>query len=210
MCYNYIVGKIDKKVIVENIKKYYIYGFSISEVAKKVEMSPSGVKYILKRDSVTIRLRSDAVRLKHNTRLKSYSSFISKKIPKNLQNLYLISLALYWGEGSKTGNTIAITNSDPDIILIFLKFLRKICKVDEKRIHILIHYHSDQNENKLVSYWSSITKVSKSNFYKSTIHTKNKKQSTKRLKFGTISLRYSDSLLFKEILARIDELKKIG
>ena len=188
------------------IKKLYISGLSISEVATYVKMSPSGVLYYLKKENVTMRNRSEAVRMKHHARLHSYSVVLPKKVPKNLSSLYQISLALYWGEGSKTGNTVAIANSDPKLILFFLSFLRKICHVDETRLRILIHYHKNQNESDLINYWSSITKISKNQFYKSTLHKGNSQQSTKHLKFGTISLRYADSLLFKDLLTRIEEL----
>lgn len=193
----------------KKIKALYLSGSSISEVAYSMNLSSSGIAYHLKKMNVKMRERSGAVLLKHHKRLDSFSSNIPKKISAKFRNLYLVSLALYWGEGSKTGNTIAITNSDPDIILLFLGFLRKICQIDEKRLRILIHYHPDQNECQLVTYWSNLTKISESQFYKSTLHRGNNKKSTNRLKFGTISLRYSDSLLHKELLSRIEELKNI-
>lgn len=190
------------------IKKLYISGHSISEVAEIVKMSSSGVKYILEKEKVEIRKRSDAVRIKHHRRLDSYTSFLPKKIPKHLNNLYFLGLALYWGEGAKSGNTVAITNSDPYLILTFLNFLNKICKVDYKRLHILIHHHEDQKEEKLIKYWSKLTKIDRSQFYKSALHVKISKGSTKSLEFGTISLRYADSLLLRDILAGIEKLKK--
>lgn len=170
-------------------------------------MSCSGVKYVLDRDKVPMRTRSEAVRSKHYKRLDSYSCRLPKEIPSKYIKLYITSIALYWGKGSKTGNTVAIANSDPELILVFLTFLRKICKVDEKRLHILIHYHLDQNEGDLVTFWSTFTKIERSQFYVGTIHKKVQKSSTKRLKFGTISLRYADSLLLRDILERIEHIK---
>lgn len=192
----------------EKIKKLYTSGHSISEVAKIMDKSSSGVKYILSKEKVEIRERSDAVRIKHHRRLKSYTSFLPEKIPKHLNDLYLLGLALYWGEGAKSGNTVAITNSDPSLILTFLDFLNRICKVDHKRLHILIHHHEDQKEEELIKYWSKLTKIDRSQFYKSTLHRKISKGSTKSLEFGTISLRYADSLLLRDILTGIEKLKK--
>ena len=77
----------------------------------------------------------------------------------------------------------------------------------EKRLHILIHYHHGQNEKDLLVFWSNLTKIDQKQFYASTVHTKSKKDSTKRLKFGTISLRYADSLLLKDILEGINRIK---
>ena len=194
-------------MIDNEIKKLYISGFSLSEVAQKVKMSSSGVKYILLKNGIRLRNRSDAVRVKHHKRLDSYGCNLPKKVPVTLKKLYTTGLALYWGEGSKTGNTVAIANSDPLLILTFLDFLRKICHVDERRLHILIHYHNDQDEKNLIDFWSKLTKINKKQFYLSTVHSKNKKNSTKGLKFGTISLRYSDSVLLKDILEGINHIK---
>lgn len=194
-------------VIKDKIKDAYISGLSIAEVAKKFKISCSGARYILLKGGVAMRSRSNAVRIKHHKKLNSFSCSIVKKIPKELNTLYIAGLALYWGEGSKSGNTIAIANSDPALIVMFLTFLRKICKVDETRLHILVHYYSDQKEKDLINFWSKITKINRSQFYISTLHKEKTKHSTKRLKFGTISLRYADSLLFKEILERINTIK---
>lgn len=194
-------------MIHKDIQDSYNSGLSISEIAKKFERSPSGVKYILCKEGVIMRSISESVRIKHHTRLGSYTASLEKNIPDNLKTLYVTGLALYWGEGSKSGTTVAIANSDPDLILVFLDFLRTLCHIDEKRLYLLIHYHSDQNEEDLIAFWSKITKIQRSQFYASTLHRGSKKESTKRLKFGTISLRYSDSILLKEILSRIEEIK---
>jgi hypothetical protein len=199
-----------KDTIEGKIKALYSANFSIAEVAEELNMSPSGIRYHLVKNGVNIRKRSDAVRVKHNKKLNSHSSHIPKNIPINLQKIYFIGLSLYWGEGSKTGNTVAITNSDPSLILSFLVFLRKICLIDEKRLHILIHYHENQNEDSLIRHWSEICKIPKAQFYKSSLHKKSSKKSTNYLKFGTISLRYADTVLFNELLIRIEQLKIVN
>lgn len=205
VCYNEWVT--EKNIVI--IKKLYTSGFSIAEISLKTSFSKSGIQYILKKEKVIMRTRSDAVRLQHHTRLSSYTSYFPDTIPQNLECLYFVGLSLYWGEGSKTGNTIVITNSDPDIILIFVTFLRKICHIDEKRLHLLIQCHSEQNQADLIRFWSLLTNVPTSQFYKCTVKKSSSKESTKRLEFGTISLRYADSLLFKELLVRVYSLKTL-
>ncbi len=192
----------------ETIRELYLSSLSISEIGSRLSLSPSGVMYQLKKQGVPMRSRSEANRIKHNKMLDSFSAILPEDIPKTSLGLYLIALALYWGEGAKTSNTVAITNSDPEVIRTFLLFLRKICHIDDRRLRVLIHYHQNQNENELILYWSSLLVINPSQFYKSTLHKKSTKKSTNYLKFGTISLRYSDSLLHKEILARIKVLKK--
>ncbi len=199
-------NKSDSNIVAKNL---YLSGLSIAGVAKRMKLSSSGVVYKLKKEKVILRNRSEAVRLLYNQSSGSYSTLLPKDIPKDLQTLYYVNLALYWGEGSKTGTTVALTNSDPDLVASFLIFLRRVCQIDEKRLHAVIHCHEDHNQEELLLFWSKVTKIPKNQFYKSTLHTSHKKRSsTKRLKFGTISLRYSDSLLLGNLLARIELLKE--
>lgn len=69
-----------------------------------------------------------------------------------------------------------------------------------------MYYHSNQQEKELITFWSSGTNINKKQFYVSTVHKKSSQQSTKHLKFGTISLRYSDLPLLEDILERIRRL----
>ena len=38
--------------------------------------------------------------------------------------LHLAGCMLYWAEGSKDRNTVKLTNSDPDLVAMFVRFLR--------------------------------------------------------------------------------------
>ena len=112
---------------------------------------------------------------------------------------------LYWAEGwkNKTGS-IAFSNSDPKMIKLFLKFLRKICGVYENRLHILLHLYEDQNERDLKRYWSEITEIPLDQFNASYIHQGKPGTYNKKSKYGTVSLRYCDKKLLDQILERIE------
>ena len=55
--------------------------------------------------------------------------------PKTLEEAKLLGLGLglYWGEGYKKGNNeCGFTNSDPDIILLIIRWFQKIYSIDKK------------------------------------------------------------------------------
>lgn len=112
---------------------------------------------------------------------------------------------IYWGEGTKSGNSVVLSNSDPKIIRLFLKFLRVICGVAEKRLRIVIHKYPDHDENKLREFWSNITKIPNSQFCKSFLHNKPTGNYKRISEYGTISLRYSDKTLLEIINRWISE-----
>ena len=78
------------------------------------------------------------------------------------QELRILALGLYWGEGGKTQKgAVRISNSDPEIILIMMRFFREICIVEEGKFRAGIHTHSVSQAKKAELYWSQITKNSK-------------------------------------------------
>ena len=78
---------------------------------------------------------------------------------------------LYWAEGTKEkenrpGSGVQFTNSDPQMINIFLKWLTKICGVNKNEIYfdIFIHENSKNNLEKVIDFWSKSTGFPKKHF----------------------------------------------
>ena len=119
----------------------------------------------------------------------------------SLQDLKILGIALYWAEGGKTQRgLVRIANGDPKIIEIMMEFLRKICYVPEKKFRGHIHIHPHLNIKKAENYWSSVSKIPLSQFYKTyskhNISSQNKKNS---LPFGTFDIYVCNTKLFLKI-----------
>lgn len=90
---------------------------------------------------------------------------------KNLVNKnsrFIAGLMLYWAEGNKKSKA-AIANSDPRIIKFMVSWLREFWDVTPAQIKVHLHLHSGQDENRMKSYWSSLTSIPLENFGKSFI-----------------------------------------
>ncbi len=75
---------------------------------------------------------------------------------------------LHLGEGAKwkSHRGLMLGSSDPDIIRLYIKLL-KICYGKKNTdMRCRISYRADQDINELETYWSKITNISRSNFYK--------------------------------------------
>jgi hypothetical protein len=46
---------------------------------------------------------------------------------------------LYWAEGSKTRNVAALTNSDPEVLRLYLRFLRECHSVADEKVALTVH-----------------------------------------------------------------------
>ena len=104
---------------------------------------------------------------------------IKKKAKKEIgkiskRELWMIGTALYWGEGAKEkstkkkarGSRVRLSNSDPNLIRIFLKWLVKICKVPKKEIYFRISLHETAKErlDEVQEYWAKVTNFPLENF----------------------------------------------
>jgi hypothetical protein len=83
------------------------------------------------------------------------------------EDLRLIGSALYWAEGNlKYRNALRFANSKPEIIQIIMRFFREVCGIPDERIKARVHTHPNINYKKTLKFWTSITKLSKQNFYR--------------------------------------------
>jgi len=103
------------------------------------------------------------------------------------RELMLIGAALYWGEGTKSDNlgrlpSLAFTNSDPTMVKVYLRFVRKIFKVPSVR-----------------------TGLPKDRFYVTTMVSRLSagKRNPRLLPHGTLALRVCDRKLFHHMKGMI-------
>jgi len=127
------------------------------------------------------------------------------------RELLLVGAALYWGEGAKIGknnNAIILSNSDPCLINLFLRFIREILAVDENKIRVGIQIHKNLDISKTKEFWSRITNLPTDRFYitqqvSSASHFKRPKRF---LPFGTMIVRINSRQLAYRVRGYIDGL----
>ncbi len=138
------------------------------------------------------------------------------------ENLKLIGIALYWAEGykrpiirdgkTKTYHPVSLTNSDPFLVKVFLRFLREICLVPEEKIHAGLRIYEHQNEGHLLEFWSRTTRISPNNFekfYYGVSKSSQGKRPYNILPYGTIQIRVNNTNLYHKIMGWIEGLGNI-
>ncbi len=112
------------------------------------------------------------------------------------RDLFCVGTALYWGEGTKKKRSVVeITNTDPNMIKIMMKFLKVICKVpvEKFRGHVYIHEHMPQK--KIERYWSRVSEIPKSQFFKTTVQKNRNRLKNDTLPYGTFAIIVCDTKL---------------
>jgi hypothetical protein len=106
------------------------------------------------------------------------------------RDLWMIGVGLYIGEGSKSFETAQVSNSDPDIVKLAVKWFKDICGLENDHITIVMNLYPDNDEKKCFNYWRRITGLPAKQFRKTQIDKRTNKSSYKKRKlpYGTVRL----------------------
>lgn len=204
-------------------------GLAITKIASELGVSKASVSVwvrgiILSQDQLD-KLHSTCNRYKNallgakikreigiSNRLKFQTS--GREKAKELNWLHVAGCMLYWGEGAKTRNCCKISNSDPCLLLLFIKFLYQCYDVTSDQIKVTIYAHTTVNSIEHIElYWQKILNLPRSCFYKSvqnktSIASKNKKPKDS-LPYGTVHLSVKSSTkIVQSIFGAIQEYCK--
>ena len=107
------------------------------------------------------------------------------------RDLWFLGIGLYLGEGTKMNEVVRISNSDPGVIKIALRWFREICGLGDKNFRLILYSYPDIDIDWAIKYWSKITGLSKKQFAKTQIDTRDDKLKKKKnkLPYGTLHIR---------------------
>ena len=116
--------------------------------------------------------------------------------------LWMMGIILYWAEGNKEksggrSERVSLSNSDPRIMYIFKYWLTKIINIPESELIYELYIHqNNQQQEKILSYWSNKLEVDKKSFslYQKKNIVKTKKYKEKYYGLVRIKVRKSTDL----------------
>jgi len=130
---------------------------------------------------------------------------IKEKLTFKEKKLKIAGIMLYWAEGAKNSNGINFSNSDSKMIQLFLVFLRRICGINDSRLRVHLYAYSNQDLDKLKTYWQKITNIPISQFNKPYIKKNDSNKSGRKLAYGLVQIRYNDKRLLETVKCWINE-----
>lgn len=124
--------------------------------------------------------------------------------PLSNNPLFIAGVMIYWGEGDKIPkNPIRVSNTDPQMLAIFRRFLINVCGVPSDRIKASLIIYPDLSDEICRDFWVTHTGVPSTQFYKTqTIQGKHK---TKRSPYGICVIQTSTRQLKEKILVWIEK-----
>ena len=191
---------------------------TISLWCRDIELSAKQIQKLHERMLVgSLKGRIKGARTQYERRLQKIENFRKQgiiDIGKLSERDFLLSgLTLYWGEGSKKGRRVRLTNSDPEIIKFMMIWFRKNWGIEDSKFILRIginQIHKNRIEE-VEKYWSKITSIPREQFGKTTlIKAKNKKNYKNfHIHYGTLTIEIRKSTEFYyQIMGLIDGLKQ--
>ena len=173
-------------------------GLSYSEILKEVVVSRSTLSLWLREVGLSLQQQQRLTAKKLESMKRGWISQRQKRISvSNViyneasrkvgdiseRELLLIGATLYWAEGSKQkahniSQGVIFTNSDSNMIRLFLVFVRKILSVNNNDIKFELYIHKGNDVEKAKRYWSQILNQPIDSF--GTVYFKDNKTNTKR------------------------------
>jgi hypothetical protein len=191
------------------LKKLYVdRKKSASSISAELGVSTTKVNYWLKKFGIKKRSISDAIYVKNNP---LGDPFKFNKISNQKEaTLFGIGMGLYWGEGTKRSTTsVRLGNSDPELIRVFIIFLRKIYSIDRKRLKFGLQIFQDIDSEKVLIFWSKYLKIPLSQFYKPIVTISNKKGNyTRKVEYGVLTIYFNNKKLRDVLVGEIHNIEK--
>lgn len=161
--------KLIPREMIKKIRLLRQQGYSLPEIKKVVKVSHGSVfRYIQ-----GIEILPEYKQVWHSKRGGSIKRMkIAEKKAEKMANKFIKRLsvkekmiflsALYWGEGSKS--EFGLSNTDPDLIKIFVNGLESVFNIHRDRLRVSIRIFEDLDQKKSLSFWSKITGIPKEKF----------------------------------------------
>lgn len=134
-------------------------GLSIKNIAKILDVGVGSVSLWVRNIEITseqhknlLNRTGEKQKKKFQTIREEYRKQGEKCALNNPTQSHIMGCMLYWGEGEKSKNHCGISNTDPNIIKIFLHFLRENFNTKNSELLISIR-HYQQNQSQINAFW---------------------------------------------------------
>lgn len=167
------MGYRGKLVERERARELRAQGMSLLAIAEELGVSKSSVSLWVRDMDVEVRRREVVARRPnrlHARRLAEIEAMNAegaRRLGVLSETAFLAAgAALYAGEGSKTDGQVLFANTNPDLVVFFLRWFRRFFEVDESRLRVRLYLHEGLDLDAAIGYWSLLTGIPPSQFHK--------------------------------------------
>ena len=126
--------------------------------------------------------------------------------PLSDRDLLVAGTALYAGEGSKRDGAVCFANSDPRMVRLFCRWLRRFFDVDESRLRLRLYLHEGLDVDAANAFWSAVTGIPPTQFRKPYRAVADPGLRTTKHPMGVVSVIYGCSKTHREVMGLVAAL----
>lgn len=124
--------------------------------------------------------------------------------------LHVAGCMLFWAEGSRHRNSVTFVNSDPAMIALFARFLRRYFDPPEKSLKLTCNLFADHEERQreIEDFWLATAELPRDRLAKSVVNVysrASKRTRINRLPYGTCRLTFYSTRAVQHIWGAIQE-----
>ncbi len=194
-------------------------GHSINQIAKATGMAKSTVS-LLVRDirldpqqdedlRAAARLRGHRSWSQHCRRQRHGYQLMGRALAQLGEADYAAGVMLYWAEGSKGRNSAALTNSDPDLLRLWLDWLEAWhCDRSEAKLTINCFLGNGLALEEIEDWWLQQLRLPRTSLRKPVVNNPSSasKGVRRKLVYGTARVRVNSTFVVQSIYGAIQEI----
>ncbi|OGN12852.1 MAG: hypothetical protein A3D48_00140 [Candidatus Yanofskybacteria bacterium RIFCSPHIGHO2_02_FULL_43_17] len=161
----------------------------------------------LKNNEVKIERFRNAMRLRRQNKFEEeFARYLKRFAKVSRETRFAAGLMLYLAEGSKKDDYhITITNTDPNVINFFIRWLQEFFKVPKSSMRFQLQLYPTMDIPKEIEFWKNELGIQSNQFYKYYLRKLHKASFTYRdtSRHGICGANFSSSQKKREIMAAI-------
>jgi transcriptional regulator with XRE-family HTH domain len=146
----------------------------------------------------------------HCRRARRTAQDEGRETAQRREPLHVAGCMLYWAEGAKTRNVVRLSNSDPELVKAFVKFLRTYFDLRDEDIRVTCNLFADHADAQyeIEQFWLDTLELKRVSLCKSTVNIYSRHTTRKRmnkLPYGTCRVGVSRTAVVQHIFGAIQE-----
>jgi len=205
-------------------------GLPIKMIARQLNVAPSSVS-VWVRDIALTPEQQETLRMMnpaYNRQLSGRTVLVERRraerlaaqnegrrLAKDGEPLHAAGCMLYWAEGAKSRNVVRFSNSDPEMVRLFVRFLRTYFDVADEHVRVTCYLFADhvERQKEVEQFWLDTLELPRSSLCKSIVNVYSKHSQKKRrnkLPYGTCRVAVSRTAVVQSIYGAIQEYAGIN
>jgi transcriptional regulator with XRE-family HTH domain len=196
--------------VLQIARKLNVSKSSVSLWVRDIELTEAQITYLIENQHLKVnQIKAREVNITKHREIRRQYQEEGRAKARERDPLHIAGCMLYWAEGRKAKNQLALNNADPDMLHFYARFLRVSLGVQnhEMVVHINCYTNNGLALHEIESYWIQLLGLSDNNLRKTIDNhqPRSSDQKGRKLSYGVCMLSVYDTRLVQHVYGAIQE-----